>query len=52
MDACIERGPPIAGALPGGLNVRPRAWRIEQALLSERGANPVHPHVANDRLSV
>ncbi|MFB0487865.1 L-serine dehydratase [Methylobacterium sp. OAE515] len=52
MDACIDRGLATEGTLPGGLNVRRRARRIHQALLSERGSNSVQPHVANDWLSV
>lgn len=52
MDACIDRGLATDGTLPGGLNVRRRARRIHQALLSERGTNTVQPHVANDWLSV
>jgi L-serine dehydratase len=52
MDACIDRGLATEGTLPGGLNVRRRARRIHQALLSERGSNTVQPHVANDWLSV
>jgi L-serine dehydratase len=52
MDACIDRGLAADGTLPGGLNVRRRARRIHQALLSERGTNLVQPHVANDWLSV
>lgn len=52
MDACIDRGLATEGTLPGGLNVRRRARRIHQALLSERSTNSVQPHVANDWLSV
>ncbi len=52
MNACIERGLHRDGLLPGGLNLRRRAHRIHQQLLSERGQNLAAPHVINDWISV
>ncbi|WP_421704743.1 L-serine ammonia-lyase [Aliiroseovarius sp.] len=52
MDDCIERGLANDGILPGGLNVKRRARKIHQELLSERGLNLGAPHTINDWMSV
>ena len=52
MDDCVARGLSQEGVLPGGLNVRRRAKRIYDQLLSEKGRNLAQPHQANDWMSV
>ncbi len=50
MRDCIDRGLAAEGVLPGGLNVRRRAARLNAALISERGLNLAKPHEAMDWL--
>ncbi len=52
MDACITRGLCAEGILPGGLEVRRRAYTIHQQLLVERGLNLTAPHTVTDWLNV
>lgn len=48
MEACIERGLATDGTLPGGLNVRRRAYRLHEDLKADHGTNLAPPHQCND----
>ncbi|WP_166416534.1 L-serine ammonia-lyase [Cochlodiniinecator piscidefendens] len=52
MNDCINRGLVTDGILPGGLSVRRRAKKINDALEAERGVNISAPHIINDWMSV
>jgi L-serine dehydratase len=52
MEACMNRGLGMTGALPGGLRVKRRARDIHQKLLAEHGANALQPHRIMDWLGV
>ncbi|MCO8164460.1 L-serine ammonia-lyase [Pseudomonas sp. LJDD11] len=41
MQACVNKGLSEQGILPGGLNVRRRAWRLHQSLLEVGKANVI-----------
>ncbi len=52
MNDCINTGLGSEGILPGGLNVRRRAYSIHKSLLAERGLNMNAPHTINDWMGV
>ena len=52
MMACIERGLRATGHLPGGLNVRRRAFNLHRRLEADRLANSRAPHEAMEYVSL